>query len=110
MRKQSAKLEGVPGVAVERIVSLRVEKKDNPLGAWEIVCDTCPLRPHLEALNMKPKTCAAGIQTNCQGAVPLSQCEYYVKDSIESEGKRLTLLCRKQANYLISRKEFLLCR
>lgn len=54
------------------------------------------MRPHLEALNMKPKACVAGIQTNVQGAVPLSQCEHYEKDSIKSEGKKkLTLQCTK---------------
>lgn len=82
-------------VAVQRVVSLRADK-DSCVGAWEITCEQCPMLPHLKALNMKPKACVAGIQTNVQGAVPLSQCEHYEKDSIKSEGiKKLTLKCTK---------------
>lgn len=81
-----------------RVVSLLADKT-SIVGAWEIICQECPLGPHLEALNMKPRACVAGIQTNMQGAVPLSQCEHYVKDSIKSEGKKsLTILCAKRAN------------
>jgi hypothetical protein len=83
------------GVAVQRVVSLRADK-GSCVGAWEITCEQCPLLPHLKALDMKAKPCVAGIQTNVQGAVPLSQCEHYEKDSIKSEGKKvLTLKCTK---------------
>lgn len=91
MKSKTVQSEAPPAVAVQRVVSLRADK-DSFVGAWEIACEQCPMRPHLEALNMKPKACLAGIQTNVQGAVPLSQCEHYEKDSITSEGV-LTLKC-----------------
>lgn len=97
MKSKTVQSEAPPAVAVQRIVSVRLDKT-NSLGAWEIICDDCPLKPHLEALGMKAKACSAGIQTNVQGAVPLAQCEHYEKDSIKSEGKKLTLMCRKHAN------------
>ena len=91
-----ARIRTAKGRSLKRVVSLRVEKKDNPLDVWEIICDACPLRPHLKALDMKVEPCVAGIQTNVQGAVPLSHCEHYEKDSIKSEGKKvLTLKCTK---------------
>ena len=90
--------------SVQRIVSMRLDK-ESCLGAWEIICDDCQLKPHLDALGMKPKACAAGIQTNAQGVIPMSQCEHYEKDSIKSKGKTLTLTCRKQANSQIERTQ-----
>lgn len=77
-----------------RTVRFQADKK-SVVGAWQVVCDECPLKPHLEALGMKPKACIAGIQTNAQGAVPLAQCEHYEKDSIKNENKVLTLTCKK---------------
>ena len=94
---KTAQTEPAQAGSVQRIVSLRLDK-ESCLGEWEIICDNCPLKPHLAALGMKPKACAAGIQTNIQGAIPMAQCEHYEKDSIKSEGKMLTLTCRKQAN------------
>lgn len=94
---KTAHTEPAQAGSVQRIVSLRFDK-ESCVGAWEIICDDCPIKPHLDALGMKPKSCAAGIQTNMQGAIPLAQCEHYENDSIKSEGETLKLTCRKQAN------------
>jgi len=104
MKSKTVQSDASPAVAVQRVVSVRLDKT-NSLGSWEIICDACPLKPHLEALGMKAKACSAGIQTNVQGAVPLAQCEHYEKDSIKSEGKKLTLMCRKHANDQAQRPE-----
>lgn len=78
--------------------TVRLSHEDGSIvGAWAITCDECPLKPHLEALGMKPQPCTAGIQTNMQGYVPLKDCKHYEKDSIKLEGKTLTLTCRKTA-------------
>jgi len=81
--------------SVQREAKLSVEKKDNPLGAWDVFVESCPLRPHLLALGMKPRACISGIQTNCQGAVPLASCEFYEKESAKREKKHFTIQCRK---------------
>lgn len=86
-----------PSVDVPRLVRLDVDQ-GGLLGSWKLICDDCPLRPHLEALGMELRACSAGIQTNIQGAVPLKDCEHYVKDSVAMDGKRITVRCRKEAN------------
>lgn len=75
---------------VKRVAELIIT--DNVIGAWEVKCQECPLNPQ--------KLCVMGIMTNLQGAVPLGECEHYVKNSAEnanaSGGKpTLTILCRK---------------
>jgi hypothetical protein len=68
--------------------------QDSLLGAWEITCDTCPLLPHLNALNQPPRPCIAGISTNMQGAIPLNRCEFYQHDSVVGDGPgKAVLLC-----------------
>lgn len=69
-----------------------VEDANSCIGAWEIICEECPLLPHLQALNQKPRPCIKGFSTNMQGAIPTGQCEHYQKDSIEG-GESLTLKC-----------------
>jgi hypothetical protein len=81
--------------SVRRIVKIQLDNT-SCLGAWEVICDGCPLKPHLDALGMKPKACAAGIQTNIQGVLPLSKCEHYENDSINGDGDKLTIVCRKR--------------
>lgn len=78
---------------MKRTVSLICDKKDNPLGAWELSCSTCPLLPHLVALKMKPVSCCAGIQTSIQGPVPLKTCDHYAKNSFVVEGKAYLIEC-----------------
>jgi hypothetical protein len=70
--------------------------KESALGAWSIVCEACPLLPHLKALNMEPRPCVHGIQTNVQGAIPMGQCEFYVKDTLHDDGGATTLECTKE--------------
>lgn len=63
-----------------RIAAL-IADPDSCIGAWDVTAETCPLSPHLAALNMPPRSCIGGIQTNMQGAVVLGQCEHYIKDT-----------------------------
>lgn len=71
-----------------------IEDENSIIGAWEIICETCPLLPHLKALNQPPRPCIAGMQTNMQGAIPLNRCEFYGEDSIVGAGEgKAVLLC-----------------
>lgn len=80
---------------VQRTVSV-VEDEESCIGAWEIICGTCPLLPHLEALNQKPRACIAGMSTNMQGAIRLNQCEFYQHDSLDGDrAKGLTIHCNQ---------------
>lgn len=79
-----------------RVVSLQADS-DSAVGAWQLLCDQCPLKAHLRALGMKARPCAAGIQTKLQGYVPLKTCDHYVKDSLQSTDKQLSLLCAANA-------------
>lgn len=63
------------------------------IGSWGLYCDDCPLLPHLKALGMKPKACVSGIQTNCQGAIPMGACEHYQKDSAKSQDGKDVIEC-----------------
>jgi hypothetical protein len=70
-------------MSTTRKASLKIEK----MGFWSIDCADCPLLPHLTALKQKPRSCTAGLSTNCQGAVPIAACEYFDKESIKIDGK-----------------------
>ncbi len=75
-----------------------IKTKNDIIGSWRIECPTCPLRKHTDALGLKAKTCASGIQTNAQGAVVINTCEHYQTDTIvtDNKGKTLTLECTKE--------------
>lgn len=74
------------------------ERLNDCIGGWRIMCAECPLLPHLVALGMPAKPCANGISTKIQGAITMSTCEHYEKESIESDtAKVVTLNCRKEA-------------
>lgn len=80
---------------MKRTVKVSKEKK-SPLGAWSIVCDSCPLLPHLKALGKNPERCGFGITTNMQGPVVMGTCKHYQKDSIVADGKKLTVECTRE--------------
>ena len=67
----------------------KLEQTDKGLG-WHMICEECPLLPHLKALKKEARYCQGGIITNVQGPVPLTICEYYVKDSFQED---LTFKC-----------------
>ena len=67
-------------------------KRDSWL--WSIVCPDCPLKAASELLGQRPPDCSAGALTNMQGAVTISACKHYAKESISvSEEKVITLEC-----------------
>ncbi len=67
-------------------------KKDGWL--WIVVCPDCPLKQASEILGQRPPDCSAGALTNLQGAVTISACKHYVKESIRSsEEEIVTLEC-----------------
>ena len=64
---------------------------------WSVLCDTCPMKPHTDALGQKAPICTAGMMTNLQGAVPVHLCKHYVKESIRKDGESFTLECSYKA-------------
>lgn len=76
--------------------TVKISKEKNPsLGAWSIICDSCPLLPHLKALDKEPEKCGYGITTNAQGPVVMGVCKHYQKDSIVADEKKLTVECTR---------------
>lgn len=53
-----------------------VVDENSPLGSWGLVADTCPMHPHQDIIGAKHEECMKGIQTNMQGAIPLSTCKH----------------------------------
>ncbi len=76
-----------------------VKTKNDCIGSWRIMCPTCPLLVHSNALGLDPRPCASGISTNMQGAITMKTCEHYEKDSIAADAdadKKITLNCKKE--------------
>jgi hypothetical protein len=67
-------------------------------GIWNLVCPTCPLRVHAEAMGVDLPACAHGIITNMQGPFVLGTCPHYAKESAASKGKKLVISCEWRAN------------
>jgi hypothetical protein len=86
-------------ILTERIVDIQYEKSS--IGAWRVICPTCPLRKHLDALGMPAKACASGITTEMQCPVVINTCEFYEPESISSgdDGKEgIYIRCRKEVS------------
>lgn len=64
--------------------------KKGKMGLWEITAESCPLRKAAEMLEQKQPCCGAGVMTNIQGAVVLSQCKF------STEKKKIFIWCNKE--------------
>lgn len=82
---------------MKRIVT--VTSENDCIGSWRIMCPTCPLLPHSEALGMDARPCASGISTKMQGAITIKTCEHYEKESVAADAdKTVTLNCSKEVS------------
>lgn len=66
-------------------------KKDDWL--WSITCPDCPMKQASDILGQRPPDCASGALTNLQGAVTISSCKHYTKESINANNGIVTLDC-----------------
>jgi hypothetical protein len=77
---------------------VKLKTNKDAIGSWECNAIECPLIPHLKALNQKKRSCIAGISTNLQGPVPLSECEHLMKtvgnDSVFEQDGKLHIRCK----------------
>jgi len=82
---------------VKRIVT--VTSENDCIGSWRIMCPTCPLLKHSEALGLDARPCASGISTKMQGAITMKTCEHYAKESIAADDQKVvTLECAKEVS------------
>ncbi len=72
------------------------QEKDSIIGAWSIMCATCPLLPHLKALDKPAIACGSGIRTKIQGPVVMATCEHYAEESIDVTNGKVTIECGKE--------------
>jgi hypothetical protein len=71
-----------------------VEYTEGDTGIWSLTCAECPLKPHAEALNVKPPRCAGGIATNMPGPMVLDKCQHTDPNSVQNEpGNGLSIEC-----------------
>lgn len=61
-----------------------VKEHSSVTGAWQVLCDACPVIPHLDALGMKRRACMAGITTTEKGCVSMDHCEHYERFSFSN--------------------------
>lgn len=79
--------------------AVRIDIDPNAYGEpWAVFCDECPKKPHADALGLAAPKCAAGLMTNIQGAVPVHQCDHYVKESIRNDNGVITVECNHAPN------------
>lgn len=100
----SARAPGTVPARVRRAVRIDIDK-DSYGQPWSVRCDTCPMKPHTDALGQAAPICASGLITNLQGAVPVNMCKRYAKESIRNDDGALTVECSHTPNSVICSTE-----